>query len=161
MPTHVKPVQDQLTGWNSTVLLGNAISQDSLTSPVLNYFNTEADRKIVIGEKSLSITDKINFKRKVSQTISSSPFVKLEDGSYTLTAMIRNSGTFTSAIMFAKSKGKTYRYTITGENAGWIKISLPHIKVRKGKVEIGFEATGAGGAILLVDDVELVGESRE
>lgn len=158
VPTHVKPVQDQLTGWTHNVITGNAISQDSLTSPVLNYFNTEADRKTVIGEKSLAISDKVNFKRKVSQTISSSLFVKLEDGFYRLSAMIRNSGSFSSAIMYAKSKGKTFRYTISGDYGAWKKITLSHIKVRKGKVEIGFEAAGAGAAVLLVDDVELVKE---
>lgn len=158
VPTHVKPVQDQLTGWTSTVLLGNPISQDSLTSPVLNYFNTEADRKIVIGEKSLAITDKTSFHRRVSQTIRSTSFVKLPDGNYRLSAMIRCSGAFTSIMMYAKSKEKTVSYPIIGENSDWKKITLIKIKVKKGKVEIGFEAIGAAGAVWLVDDVELVRE---
>lgn len=158
VPTHVKPVQDQLTGWASTVLKGNTISQDSLTSPILNYFNTEADRKIVIGEKSLSITDSISFHRRVSQTISSTPFVKLPDGRYRLSALIRSKGVFTSAFMYAKSKGKTARYLINGDNNDWKKITLSNIKVRNGKAEIGFEVVGAGGVRLLVDDVELVRE---
>jgi len=72
--------------------------------------------------------------------------------------MIRNSGSFDTMMMYAKSKGKTFRYTFTGENNEWKKINLPHIKVRKGKVEIGFEAAGAAGAVWLVDDVELVRE---
>jgi len=158
VPTHIKPVQGQLTGWTSTVIRGNAISQDSLTSPVLNYFNTEADRKIVVGEKSLAITDKTSFHRRVSQTIRSTSFVKLPDGNYLLTAMIRNSGLFDTMMMYAKSKGRTFRYTITGENNEWKKISLSHIKVRKGKVEIGFDAAGDAGSVWLVDDVELVRE---
>ena len=158
VPTHVKPVQDQLTGWTSTVILGNAISQDSLTSPILNYFNTEADRKTVIGEKSLAITDKIKFNRKVAQTIVSTPYVKLSDGYYRLSAMIRNSGAFANLSMYAHSKGRTFRYTITGENSSWKKITLEHIKVRKGKVEIGFLAEGEAGALWLVDDVAMVRE---
>jgi hypothetical protein len=140
------------------VLKGNTISQDSLTSPILNYFNTEADRKIVIGEKSLSITDSISFHRRVSQTISSTPFVKLPDGRYRLSALIRSKGVFTSAFMYAKSKGKTARYLINGDNNDWKKITLSNIKVRNGKAEIGFEVVGAGGVRLLVDDVELVRE---
>ena len=158
VPTHVKPVQDQLTGWNSTVILGNAISQDSLTSPVLNYFNTEADRKIVVGEKSLSITDNTTFHRRVSQIIHTTSTVKLPNGNYRLTARIRNSGSFEMMMMYAKTKGRTFRLTITDDNKEWKKISLPHIKVRKGKVEIGFEAAGSPGAQWLVDDVELVKE---
>ena len=158
VPTHVKPVQDQLTGWTSTVIRGNPISQDSLTSPVLNYFNTVSDRKVVVGEKSLSITDNISFHRRVAQTIRSTPFVKLPDGYYHLSAMIRVSGSFDSMNMYAKSKGRTFRYSISGDYKEWEKISLPHIKVRKGKVEIGFEAAGSPGAQWLVDDVELVKE---
>lgn len=158
VPTHVKPVQDQLTGWVNSVIRGNAISQDSLTSPVLNYFNTEADRKIVVGEKSLSITDNTTFHRRVSQIIHTTPTVKLPNGNYRLTARIRNSGSFEMMMMYAKTKGRTFRLTITDDNKEWKKISLPHIKVRKGKVEIGFEAAGSPGAQWLVDDVELVKE---
>ena len=112
----------------------------------------------MIGEKSLAITDKIKFNRKVAQTIISTPYVKLSDGYYRLSAMIRNSGSFDTIMMYAKSKGKTLRYAITGENNEWKKISLPHIKVRNGKVEIGFEAAGAAGAVWLVDDVEFIRE---
>jgi hypothetical protein len=155
VPTHVKPVQDHLTGWTSTVLIGNPISQDSLKSPVLNYFNTGADRKVVIGEKSMSITDSIPFHRRVSQTISSTPFVPLPDGRYRLSAMIRSKGVLTSAFMYVKSKGKTVRYLINDDNKDWKKITLTHINVRKGKAEIGFEVVGESGARLLVDDVEL------
>jgi Glycosyl hydrolases family 43 len=158
VPTHVKPVQDQLTGWYSTVLKGNAISQDSLKSPVLNYFNTEADRKIVIGEKSLAITDNVVFHRRVSQTISSTPFVKLPDGRYRLSAMIRSKGSFTSAFIYANSSGKMVHYNIINDNNDWKKITLTNIKIRKGKVEIGFEAEGDADAVWLVDDVELVRE---
>ena len=69
IPSPVKPVQEQLTGWRTIVIEGNAISQDSSTSPILNYFNSEADRKIVIGEKSMAISDKVNFKRNLEVQI--------------------------------------------------------------------------------------------
>lgn len=158
VPTHIKPVQDQLTGWVSTVSQGNAISQDSLTSPVLNYFNTAADRKIVIGEKSLCITDRTPFSRRVSQIISSTSFVELPDGYYRLSAMVRVSGKFNQLSMFAVSNRKTFRKTFNSETGEWHKISISPIKIRKGKAEIGFSAEGDGGAICLVDDVELVRE---
>jgi hypothetical protein len=60
--------------------------------------------------------------------------------------------------MYAKSKSKTARYLINGDNNDWKKITLSNIKVRNGKAEIGFEVVGAGGVRLLVDDVELVRE---
>jgi len=83
IPSHVKPVQEFLLGWTTTVIEGNKVSLDSNSSPVLNYFNTESDRKFVIGEKSLQISDKVNFKRSISQTITSSPYGKLEEGNNT------------------------------------------------------------------------------
>ncbi|HYO21916.1 MAG TPA: family 43 glycosylhydrolase, partial [Flavisolibacter sp.] len=99
IPSHVKPVQTELIGWKTTVIEGNKVSLDSATSPVLNHMNSESERKLVIGEKSLNISDKVPFKRNVSQVIASSPFVKLKDGEYTLTAKIRNSNGFTELRM--------------------------------------------------------------
>jgi hypothetical protein len=156
IPSNVKPVQQQLTGWASTVIEGNPIGVNSPTSPVLNYMNNESDRKVVIGEKSLRISDKVNFKRQVSQVIASSPYVPLKDGLYTLTAKIKNSTGFNKLEMYAESKGKTLSYPIAGENATWQTITLNNIPVKAGKVEIGFTADGAANAFCYVDDISLV-----
>ncbi|HEX8313899.1 MAG TPA: family 43 glycosylhydrolase [Flavisolibacter sp.] len=156
IPSHIKPVQTQLTGWATTVIEGNQVSLDSSTSPVLNHSNTEAERKIVIGEKSLAVSDKINFKRKVSQAIMSTPFVKLEDGDYTMTAMIKNSNGFARLEMYAESGKKRLAYNITGENAAWTMIRIERLQVKNGKVEIGFLAEGTANAFCYVDDVSLV-----
>ena len=156
IPSHVKPVQVVLTGWTTTVIEGNKISLDSTTSPVLNYFNTEADRKIVVGEKSLKISDKINFKRKVFQAIASSPYVKLKDGLYTLTAKVKNSNGFTNLEMYAESNGRKLNYRINKKNPSWQTISITNIPVKGGKVEIGFVAEGTSNAFCYVDDVVLV-----
>lgn len=156
IPSHVKPVQDYLLGWVTTVTEGNKISLDSSSSPRLNYFNTEFDRKFVTGEKSLCISDKVNFKRKVSQIITSSPYVKLKDGYYTLTAKIKNSSGFTFLDMYTRSNGKKLTYDVKAENKIWKTIKIERINVRKGKVEIGFEAMGAANEFCYIDDVVLV-----
>ncbi|WP_281336731.1 family 43 glycosylhydrolase [Flavobacterium eburneipallidum] len=156
IPSHFKPIQTELTGWRNEVLEGNKINLDSINSPVINYFNTENDRKIVIGEKSLNISDKVNFKRKISQIISSSPFVKLEDGSYTLTAKIKNSSDFSTLEMYALSNNQTFQYSIKEENTSWKTITITNIAVQSGKVEIGFLADGKTNAFCHVDDVTLV-----
>lgn len=155
LPSAVKPVQQELTGWTTTVLKGNPVSQDSVNSPVLNYYNSAADRKIVTGEKSLQLTDKIPFSRKITQTIGSTAFVPLEDGSYTLTAQLQNSGLFQQLELFAVSKGKRYSTKIEGENKNWRSIRLEKIKVKGGKLEIGLMADAEAGAVCLLDDVEL------
>ena len=50
------------------------------------------------------------------------------------------------------------RYIIINDNNDWKKITLTNIKIRKGKVEIGFDAAGDAGALWLVDDVEFIRE---
>ena len=156
VPIHVKPDQTFLTGWQTEVLQGNAISLDSTTSPVINYNNTEADRKQVIGEKSLQMSDKVAFQRKVSQVISSTSFVQLTDGYYNLTAKVKNSAGFERLEMYAESKGKVSREIIKPENTEWATIELKHVAVKGGKVEIGFLANGTANAFCYVDDVTLV-----
>lgn len=156
IPSHVKPVQTFLTGWNTIILYGNKIELDSTKSPVLNFFNTEADRQLVVGEKSLNISDKVKFGRKVSQVISSSPDVKLTDGFYCLTAKVKNSGGFSELAMYAESNGKKFGYDLKNENTTWKSIVLDQIAVKNGQVEIGFSAKGEANAFCLIDDVSLV-----
>jgi len=104
----------------------------------------------------LNISDKIKFKRKVSQTVMSTPYVKLEDGAYTLTAMIKSSSGFITLEMYAESDKKRLTYSIAGENASWTTIKIERVKVKNGKMEIGFEAEGTANAFCYVDDVSLV-----
>ncbi|SFD96005.1 family 43 glycosylhydrolase [Flavobacterium phragmitis] len=155
IPSPVKPVQIQLTGWFSEVIQGNKISLDSI-SPVLNHFNTEEERKTVIGEKSLEISDKIDFKRKVFQTIAYSPFVKLKDGVYTLSAKIKNGADFKNLEMYVISGNKRFSYVIKEQNTAWKTITISNIVVKGGKVEIGFLADGKAGAFCYVDDLIFV-----
>jgi Glycosyl hydrolases family 43 len=155
IPSRFKPVQTELTGWVNKVISGNKISLDSLTSPLLNHNNSSADRKTVIGERSLCISDQTQFERKVSQVISSDEFVKIPDGPYTLEAWIKNSKGFSQLEMYARVNGKKYKYSIHQENAGWIKIRIEKIEVKNGSLEIGFNAEGEAGAFCYVDDVEL------
>lgn len=156
IPSTVKPVQQQLTGWTTSVIEGNAISLDSSGSPILNHNNSESERKDVIGEKSLAISDKVSFKRKVFQVITSSPFVKLEKGTYTLTAKVKNSSGFKQLEMYAVSNGKKVRYDIKEESANWKTIKIERIQIREGKVEVGFAAEGTANSFCYVDDVSLL-----
>lgn len=156
IPSLIKPVQTQLTGWITKVILGNEISLDSAKSPVLNYFNSQRDRKVVIGEKSLNINDNVNFKRKIFQEVASSPYVKLEDGLYTLTAKVKNSKGFNSLQMYATSNGQMFSHDVKEENAIWQTIGITNIRVSGGKVEIGFLADAAANSFCYVDDVTLI-----
>jgi len=156
IPSPFKPIQTQLTGWATVVLKGNKVDLDSLTSPVLNYFNSSADRTIVVGEKSLNMSDKVDFKRKVYQTITTSPFVTLADGEYALTALVKNSKGFNKLEMYALCNGQKFDSQIKGEHATWQTIRIPSIIVKGGKVEVGFLAEGKAYANCQIDDVTLI-----
>ncbi|MEY2869656.1 MAG: hypothetical protein RIR01_2156 [Bacteroidota bacterium] len=156
IPSSFKPIQEQLLGWKTTVIKGNQIKVKSEDSPQLNYFNTEEDRKEVIGEKSLNITDKVDFTREISQQINSSPYVVLEDGVYILTARVKNSKGFSELKMFAKSGDADYKITIEDENLSWKSICINDVLVKNGKVSIGFLVNGTANAFCLIDDVTLV-----
>lgn len=156
IPSNFKPIQEQLLGWKTEIIKGNTISTTDENSPTLNYFNTEEDRKEVIGEKSLNISDKIDFSRKITQVISSSPYVALQDGLYTLTARIKNSSGFEELTMYAQSNNKTFELKITNENSSWKTITISNIAVKKGSVEIGFMATAKANSTCQIDDITLV-----
>jgi hypothetical protein len=156
IPSNFKPVQEQLLGWITEIIKGNKISTTDKNSPTLNFFNTENDRKEVIGEKSLQISDKVDFSRKISQVISSSPYVALKDGLYTLTAKVKNSNGFEELTMYATSKNKTFSLKIANENSVWKTISIPNVAIKNGNVEIGFIASAKADSFCVIDDITLI-----
>lgn len=156
IPSSFKPVQEPLTGWYTEVIRGNKVSLDSNSSPVLNHFNSEAERKVVIGEKSLNISDKVNFRRKIFQMITSCTDVKLTDGLYNLTAKVKNSNAFNQLEMYALSNGRLFKYSFKKENTSWQTITVKNIRISGGKVEVGFLADAQANASCFVDDVSLV-----
>lgn len=156
IPSNFKPIQKQLLGWKTEIIKGNKISTTDKNSPQLNFFNTENDRKEVIGEKSLRISDKVDFTRVISQQISSSPYVTLEDGVYTLTARIKNSKGFKELKMFANSNDVEYKVDVKSENLSWSTICIANVLIKNGKVTIGFKADGIPNSLCLIDDVTLI-----
>ena len=155
IPCPAKPVQDFLLGWTTEVVKGNAVKVGDDDSPRLNYENTADDRKTVIGEKSLYMSDKVDFERRVFQTIASTPYVLLPDGVYTLEARLKHSDGFDRFEMYAESGDRRYACRIKGESAAWKKITIKRVKVKDGKVEIGFYANARAGAWACIDDVVL------
>ena len=158
IPSNNKPVQEQLLGWNTEILKGNSISTTDHDSPVLNYFNTHEDRKQVVGEKSLYLSDTVPFERMVSQEITASPYVELPDGNYTLSVKIRNTAGFTKLTLFATSGGNSKTADLTLETPEWTNIRITNIPIKNGKVKVGIEAQAAAGAYAIMDEVSLVQE---
>jgi hypothetical protein len=91
----------------------------------------------------------------VTQTITSSPYVALPDGEYTLRAKVRCNGSFKRLEMWAESDGRKSSRSLRKVSDAWTEVVLEHIPVRDGRVVIGIDADGKAGARCLVDDVSL------
>lgn len=159
VPNPVKPRQDWLSGWHTTVISGRKVSVDSPQSPYINHFNTRADRRFVVGEKSLNITDSTDFERVVCQTVSSTPYVPLPDGLYTLRAKVYVEGSTQRADMYAESGGRLRSVSMAAKGRGrWTEAVISGIRVSGGQAVVGFHVKGRAGAVCRVDDVSLVRE---
>ncbi len=153
VPLAVKPRQDALTGWHTEVIEGNRVIVDHPDSPQLNYFNSVADRHVVIGEKSMRISDKIPFKRRVTQSITSTSSVPLPDGHYTLTAMVNLTEGFRELYIYVDSEGIVTRKDISVPTGGWHRVELTGIPVGGGHATVGIYADRAAAASCLMDDI--------
>ena len=111
----------------------------------------------MVGEKSLYITDVADYERRVSQTVTAMPYVDLPDGSYTLTARVCYGGRFDRLVMYAESGSEEESRSLNrGKQNEWRRHTIKDVKVRGGRVEVGFHAKGRAGAYCRVDDVELL-----
>lgn len=149
IPSNRKPVQLQLMAWTSEVITGNKIANFDPHSPQLNYFNTQEDRKVVVGEKALCITDTIPFIRNVYQWVKSRPNIPLEKGIYTVRAMVRTEGEIKATLCIG---GETL--SIPNTCGKWQEVAL-EVEVAGNKIPLIFHVDGKADSRLLVDDVEM------
>lgn len=134
--------QTELAGWKNTVNKGK--------SPINN------DGDTVTGKYALKLGDSTDFDCKVSQQIVTADDANLPDGTYTLKAKVKNTGTFDELSMYAKSGTLTKKVMIKESHASYTEITLPDVIVSDHKAEVGFIARGKAKAFALIDDVSLV-----
>lgn len=156
IPSVNKPSQAYLRGWTTEVAKGNKVAIGDANSPVLNGKNSSTDRAIVMGNYCLNISDKTDFQRKVWQKISSTAYVPLADGNYTLTAYAKVGSQFNELYMYATSGGETFKADMTVIDSQWHLYTINGVVVKGGTVEVGFYADGQADAWCHIDDVSLV-----
>ncbi|MCR5393993.1 MAG: family 43 glycosylhydrolase [Bacteroidales bacterium] len=157
LPLANKPRQEYMLGWDTEVIRGNAVSLENPHTPHLNYINSREDRKEVIGEKSLCMSDSIAFERRVSQVISSTPYVSLPDGEYTLHFKFRDNGRFKQLEATVQSAAGSQNVNLRKLKSAdrWTTATLP-VSIRGGKATLTFHAVGKAMAQCLIDDVKLI-----
>lgn len=134
--------QTELAGWTNTINKGK--------SPINN------NKETVTGKYALKLGDSADFDCKVSQQIVTADDANLPDGTYTLKAKVKNSGTFDELSMYAKSGSLTKKAMIKESHANYTEITLPDVIVSDNQAEIGFIAKGKANASALIDDVSFV-----
>jgi hypothetical protein len=156
IPSSNKPSQADLKGWKTTVVKGNKVVIGGADSPVLNASNSKEDRAVVTGNYCLNIQDKVDFTRKVSQTIKSTPVVELKDGTYTLKCYVKSGIAFNELYMYAKVGNETRRADMPYSDSKWHEVVIEDLQVSGGQVEVGFYADGKANAWCHIDEVSLV-----
>ena len=156
IPRSSTPKQSDLKGWKTTIIKGNKVVIDGADSPVLNASNSSADREVVTGNYCLNIQDKVDFTRKVSQTVKSTPVVELKDGLYTLRCYVKSGSAFNELYMYAKVGNDTTRIDMPYSDSKWHEIVIEDLQVSGGQVEVGFYADGKANAWCHIDEVSLV-----
>lgn len=150
VPLDRKPRQEQLTGWTTEVIMGNAISLDNPDSPRINYDNSREDRRFATGEKSLLITDTKPFVRTVTQTIPN-----VQNGDYTLSLKLLNRGGFDSLKAVVVTASGREVFDLRDDSTGnWRKESF-NLPLPAGDVTITINAEGQADALAVIDDIEL------
>lgn len=134
--------QTELAGWTNDINKGK--------SPINN------NKETVTGKYALKLGDTTDFDCKVSQQIVTADDANLPDGTYTLKAKVKNSGTFDELSMYAKSGSLTKKAMIKETHTNYTEITLPDVIVSDNQAEIGFIAKGKANASALIDDVSFV-----
>lgn len=157
LPIPNKPRQEFMLGWETEVLKGNAVSLENPHTPHLNYLNTKEDRRKVVGEKALCMSDSLDFERKVSQDVLSTPFVDVPDGEYELRLMCRERGKWDKldVTLVSGSKQSVLDLKRLKTNDCWTVATLRG-RIQGGKARVIFHAKGKALSQCLIDDVELI-----
>ena len=156
IPSSNKPSQADLKGWKTTVIKGNKVVIGGADSPVLNASNSKEDRAVVTGNYCLNIQDKVDFTRKVSQTVKSTPVVEMKAGRYTLRCYVKSGSAFNELYMYAKVGNETRRADMPYSDSKWHEVVIEDLQVSGGQVEVGFYADGKANAWCHIDEVSLV-----
>ncbi|MFN7252268.1 MAG: glycosyl hydrolase 53 family protein, partial [Anaerobacillus sp.] len=129
--------ENDLVGWQTN-------GSNAITTPTSGWLPANG------GSKLLNYWNAGAYTADTNQTITG-----LENGSYTLSAWVANSGGFNEKSIYAKKSGVEIAKKEIPTASSWTKVELP-IVVDSGQLTIGFYANALGGGWLGVDLVSLV-----
>lgn len=155
IPEPVKPRQDVLTGWTTTILKGSPVGNDYDNGIKLNASNSEGDQQYVVGKMCLLATDNVDFVREVSQNVQAESHIPFPDGKYILRFKIRNTDGLNAVGVRFQSGGKTVTRKLGSSSHEWEGQEF-EVSVKGNKATVSFRIEGRGKSECRIDDVELV-----
>ncbi|MEX2462501.1 MAG: carbohydrate binding domain-containing protein [Paenibacillaceae bacterium] len=83
-------------------------------------------------------------------------YERLASGTYTLTAKVRSSGTFTSNVLYIDYNGTTKTVAVPSSPSTWVAVTISGITLpHDGAVKVGLFNQGNGGSWAELDDVQI------
>ena len=96
-----------------------------------------------------------DFKGTLSQNVT------LPNGTYTLKAYAKSSGSINQSYVYVKGYGgEDKHFDIKNAGNNWLEVTIPDIQVTNGKCEVGFSTDAKANAWVKVDDFSLIGKSE-
>jgi arabinogalactan endo-1,4-beta-galactosidase len=114
-----------------------------------------ADAPGYLSSYSLSHWSDRDYKVTTSQTLTG-----LENGYYTLTGWVQNSGGQQASYLFARDNGMSEARAALPIGSTWTKVYLRGIQVMNGKITIGLHSDANAGNSVKLDVVELVKDDQ-
>ncbi|WP_141500261.1 glycosyl hydrolase 53 family protein [Paenibacillus luteus] len=114
-----------------------------------------ADAPGYLSSYSLSHWSERDYKVTTSQTLTG-----LENGYYTLTGWVQNSGGQHASYLFARDNGTSEARAALPIGSTWTKVYLRGIQVMNGKITIGLHSDANAGNSVKLDVVELVKDDQ-
>ncbi|MCR4645440.1 MAG: family 43 glycosylhydrolase [Oscillospiraceae bacterium] len=97
-----------------------------------------------------------DFKGTLSQNVT------LPNGTYTLKAYAKSSGTINQSYIYVKGYGGAdQQVNIKDAGSNWKEVTIPDIQVTNGKCEVGIYTDAKAGAWVKTDDFTLIGKSGD
>lgn len=154
IPEPVKPRQDVLTGWTTTIVKGSPVGNEYNNGLKLNHPNSEDDQQYVVGKMSLLMTDSLPFVREVSQTVCPEKYIPFPNGRYKLRFMFKSTGDMKKLSVCVKSGKKEKSVRLATRTPEWT-VQEVEVNVVNNEAVITFRAEGNADAQCRIDDVEM------
>jgi arabinogalactan endo-1,4-beta-galactosidase len=151
----VTPVFFALTARAQNVTLSNPSFETGTTSGWTVWTNNNNDAAYIQKGGSAGTYNLANWKTSAYQAKVSQTVTGLQNGNYSLTAMIQNGGGQKACYLFTQNSGGANKFTSLPVSNTWTKVIIRGINVTNGQCVIGLWSDANAGNWCKLDDVKM------